>query len=288
MAKQVFIDTLKIHDIAVPNLGFLLDPKITGVGAPKIRQTAYDISGAHGGYASKTRYSARLIGLTGLVYGPDVATYAANRKALEAACRLREDSNGIDILNTLYFTGNDGSLYQIQGAVQDFECDDENVLSSPFLINFYCGFPYFLKQAQSTQSFNIPAGGGVVVPFIVPVTLAGSTGGVETLTNNGTAETYPLLTLSGPLTNPVIQNITTGEFIAINVTLQPGDVLIIDMTPPLPTVVLNDSQDLIANISDTSDFWYLDVGANIIKLSSSNNADTGTVLVAWNDAFLGM
>lgn len=286
--KQAFVDSLKIHDITVPSLGFMLYVPITGVGGANIRQTAYDISGAHGGYASKTRYSARVIGLSGLVYGSNPDTYDANRKALAAAFRLRQDANNIDIQNTLFFTSNNGSQYQIQGIPSNYVNDDTDVLSSPFSVSIYCGFPYFLKQAQSNQSLNIPGGGGVTVPFIVPVILSADVGGTIVCTNNGNAETYPVLTLQGPLTNPVIQNLTTGEFIKLNLTVNDGDTVVIDMLPPIPSAVLNSAQDLLSNIADGSDFWYLDVGDNQVTLSSDDEGDTGTVTIKWNDAFLNI
>lgn len=285
--RTLSIDTQKIHDVLTPNLGFFLDQKITGMGSAAIRQTAYNISGGHGGYASKTLYGARILGLTGWVYGTDVITYGANRRALETALRLREDANGLNIPNTIFFTADDGNMYQIKGFPSDFSNDDEGVLKSPFMVNFYCPFPYFLKQAQSNQTIVPPSGGGVVLPFIVPVVIGAQTGGNGVCINNGTAETYPVLTLTGPLTNPTIQNITTGDFITLNITIAAGQVVVIDMNPPVPSIILNGTQSLINNKSTTSSFWYLDVGSNFIVLSTGSVSDTGNVAIAWQDAYLG-
>ncbi|WP_181383650.1 phage tail domain-containing protein [Streptomyces sp. NWU339] len=54
------------------------------------------------------------------------------------------------------------------------------------------------------------------------------TSGRLTAVNDGASPAYPVLRIDGPVTNPAIEQVTTGGVLALDATLQPGEYLIID------------------------------------------------------------
>lgn len=64
-------------------------------------------------------------------------------------------------------------------------------------------------------------------------------GGVLALSNPGTAPTWPVFTVTGPLTNPTFTNPATGDTIAYTGLVDVGQTLVIDTSPFSRSVALN-------------------------------------------------
>jgi hypothetical protein len=97
-------------------------------------------------------------------------------------------------------------------------------------IEWYCADPYIYgldEQSESTTAYSPSA--GRTYPRTHPVTY-GSSGasGSITATNSGDASAYPVLRLDGPVSNPSIEQTTTGALLVLDTTLQVGDYLLID------------------------------------------------------------
>lgn len=58
--------------------------------------------------------------------------------------------------------------------------------------------------------------------------------------NAGTSDTFPLIRIPGPVTNPVVTNTTTNRTLAFDITLAEGERLIIDPHPHRKSIFLDD------------------------------------------------
>ncbi|MET8848046.1 hypothetical protein [Amycolatopsis sp. NPDC004625] len=65
------------------------------------------------------------------------------------------------------------------------------------------------------------------------------TGGVLALSNTGTATSFPVFTVTGPVTNPTLTNPATGDVIAYTGLVDVGQALVIDTSPFSRSVALN-------------------------------------------------
>lgn len=251
-----------------------------------LTEASYDVSesvyaGVRGAIFNQALPRKRQITLEFLVMTNSEDNYETQRAAILEACNK---ANGEGELNlTLY--GND---YLI------------NAVPEPPIID-WPKFPYFTVQmqftaydpiiysanAQSQTGIAVPAGGGLTFPLVFPLTFesSGSTGQV-TIYNNGNIESYPILTITGLMTNPLIRNATTGETFQLTYTSTVNDTIVIDMAAR--TVTLNENTNLLGNVVDGSDWWTLTPGANMVALSTSSTADTGTLGLSWRDAFSGV
>ncbi len=94
--------------------------------------------------------------------------------------------------------------------------------------------PRWYAAPSVSQTVGLPAsiGGGLVVAPAVPWSLgAGSAGGLLTVINSGLFESRPVVTFTGPCTNPVAANLSLpgAPYVGINLTLNAGDTVSIDL-----------------------------------------------------------
>lgn len=85
--------------------------------------------------------------------------------------------------------------------------------------------------SQATHNVQVGASSdpsGFIVPFTVPLTIAGQAQGNAIITNAGNIYAQPVFTFNGPCVNYSITNQTTGESFAITKQLFTGDTLVVD------------------------------------------------------------
>lgn len=71
---------------------------------------------------------------------------------------------------------------------------------------------------------------GVTFPVTFPIVFTADPTGSFTVTNNGNLDTRPIITISGPISSPFIQNVTTGQYLWWpNLTLGASDYLTVDL-----------------------------------------------------------
>lgn len=87
-----------------------------------------------------------------------------------------------------------------------------------------------------------------------------------TIDNDGDVETWPVWTVTGPGSGLVLRNLTTDTLLSLDETLGAGESVVIDTTPGVKTVTLNDGSNLFASLSDDSELWALAAGSNSLQI----------------------
>ncbi|RSM60587.1 hypothetical protein DMH03_17720 [Amycolatopsis sp. WAC 01376] len=106
-------------------------------------------------------------------------------------------------------------------------------------------------------------------------------GGVLSLNNLGTAPTWPVFTIVGPLTNPTFTNPATGDVIAYTGTVEAGQTLVIDTSPFTRSVALN-GVDRFGFLASAQ--WIeIPPGGQVTVQFSGTGA--GTVTATWQYAY---
>lgn len=109
-------------------------------------------------------------------------------------------------------------------------------------------------EYYTRYEFEITAGGYVWEE--------GGSGGHTTVMNESIDNVYPIWTITGPITNPVLENTTTGEQIEYVGTIGDGQTLVIDMGAQ---TALLDGLNVVANI--VGEFLSLAPGSNTLIYS---------------------
>jgi hypothetical protein len=121
------------------------------------------------------------------------------------------------------------------------------------------------------RTYNLVYGGGSLTNSLAVV-------------NSGWATTYPTITITGPVTNPQVGNITTGQYLTVNTNLTNTDSLVIDLYNKLVTLNGNSARNLLAGNSQwfgappgTTNFYF--TGTNTL-------VGTTTATVVYQSAYI--
>lgn len=148
---------------------------------------------------------------------------------------------------------------------------------------------YSLLENVHTTSLPQPEP-GLSWPLVFPLDFGtpGSTGNINA-TNSGDAPTHPTLAITGPCSQPVISNLSTGALLEYDISLSASDTLYIDTNQG--TVTLN---GLTANRlytattrSQPESSFTLPAGSSALAFRSddSDPDPASTLSVTWRSAF---
>lgn len=265
------------------NGGNFIIQNVTGLGSADIRTSSFLFSGRSGGLITDQFFGFRQISITGKIggYGVSRQQHRLDRSALENALELGETF-------PIYITLFSGETYRIDVNLTDLKLEYmQGGYMSDFLIQLTAGDPYFYSTDGGDEQSAIVTRvteGGYVTPYILPVEW--ELGGAPTVVvNNGNANYYPTIRLEDEALNPAITNLATGESFALDLGMNDGDVVIIDMYNR--TVTLNGS-DIIGNKTDDSIWWALLPGNNPIMLETDTADDPVVATITWRNGVTGL
>jgi hypothetical protein len=143
--------------------------------------------------------------------------------------------------------------------------------------------PYWTDLVSQTLVYrqNISFG---ILPLL-PVPLSGSTVlGNATITNNGSAFTWPTWTITGPGI-PTLKNLSTGKQWSLNTTIPAGNVVQVTTKPGTQaaynmTTATNIWDQLVLGTS-IRNLWPLMAGDNVINIAMAGATSATSVQVDW-------
>ncbi|MBT2723045.1 phage tail domain-containing protein [Bacillus sp. ISL-46] len=148
--------------------------------------------------------------------------------------------------------------------------------------------PFWYDSTTNVQTFRINETAGTFFP-ILPLRLSSSTVFADiSITNSGDVETAPEWIITGPCQNIVISNMTTGEKVNLEVTLDVGETISIDTRPFKKTITKNDGTNLFYTMTDESSLWSLQEGENSIQLEMSNATTESSIQLSYKNRYWGV
>jgi hypothetical protein len=275
-----------VNDPTDPDFVGYLDGEsgVSGLDGTDVRENASDIVEGDGGVHDNFYASRRSFVFQGFIW-PEPDIIAVNRRVdalLRCTNALREDgivkwtpSGETDARRLVWrrqqkpsITGRLPKQFQIALVSADHRIysDEEHSLAVLGTAGEENGFGFNL-------GFDLSFGGGGVVGQLL-------------VDNAGDAATPPRLKVSGPVTNPIIANVTTGEEIRLIYTLAEGEYLEVDTRPDNVSVLLNGSSNRYSVLDFVnSQIWELAPGVNDVRLRATAVAAPATLTVNWRDAW---
>lgn len=169
--------------------------------------------------------------------------------------------------------------------------------ATPIDLNYRFGKAMYAVQLDATDprlyddtlsSLTLPVavpGAGFPFPMTFPLSFGTSgAGGIVSLVNDGNVHTEPVFTIYGPVQNPSVQNLTTGEVLSFGITLGPSDLLTVDTG--LHSVVLNGTQSVRGTLQGGYSWWKLAPGTTQIAFRANTVYTGATMLITWRGANL--
>jgi|FLYN01.1.fsa_nt_gi hypothetical protein len=203
---------------------------------------------------------------------------------------------------TLRWTLDNGDVRQIDvhyAGDLTFSSEDRLGYSQKAVVQLRAADPTFYDPTLQTITYGVGGGTGVFAfPLSWPASFGSSTvNQTRTIAYAGTWRTYPVVIIKGPITNPVITNLTTGDKLDLTgTTITTGDSYTIDCRPGVKTVVDASGSNRIDKLSDDSDLATFSLeadgeaalGLNDIKVTGTGANATTEVYLQFHTRYIGI
>jgi hypothetical protein len=155
-------------------------------------------------------------------------------------------------------------------------------------VEFFCPDPRYYDSNIQTATLDYSPPTGRIYNRIYNLVYGGGSSVITTtISNNGWTDTYPTITLNGPIDNPVLGNNTQGFALYFNVILSQSDSFVVDLYNKL--ITLNGQPARNTLISGSSQWFSAQPGNNDFYLTG----DAGSTLVGvtgatveWQSAYI--
>jgi hypothetical protein len=240
----------------------------------EIKNQEIQKEGQHGIWDFNSFYGKRLIVFSGVIVGEDEEQVVIIQDQLKLVIDLPlEPTSTNDGVITIKYTDPRGRALQTTGKI-----------ASPIKFNrsmkedFKLNFQLVLKSANpdiesQTETALTGARGYLAGSMRLPTKLAEKIDIIEAqalvIDNMGNTYASPNITINGALTNPRIENITTGKYMEFTHTLAVGEKIIINVGAG--TIVDETGADISSDLVAGSEFIKLKGGTNKLLLTSDEN-----------------
>jgi hypothetical protein len=181
-------------------------------------------------------------------------------------------------------------VYQTSGLDQpDDDATQSGLLFTSYALTLVATDPYFYDLTAEPFLFDAPAEDATGILPLLPIALTGATslGDVE-VTNRGSADAYPMWTITGPGT-PTIENVTTGLSFTFGTPLDIDQVVIIVTQPGLQSVTDATTDENLwgSLVTDTPrDLFALVQGVNKLSVDMADAGDDTSVVMEMTQRWL--
>lgn len=230
-----------------------------------------------------------------LMYAADIATHYNNRQL--ATHIFRPSKAELKLRWTL----ENGAVRQFDVHVDGriaFGSKDARGFSQRFVVPLRAADPTCYDPTLNNITYGVGGGTGA---WSFPLSFPGSFGGstinqTRTIPYVGTWRSSPIVLIKGPITNPVITNLNTGDKLDFTgVTVNSGDTYTIDCRPGRGSVNDSTGVDKIADLTDDSDITTFSLeadaeapgGLNDVKVTGTSANATTEVYLQWYTRYIG-
>lgn len=245
-----------------------------GFEYPTTRPVIIDLPARNGALYIKNLFGRRRMSWSGDIVDDEV--FGIRRNILLAMT--------VGELKTIQFTTYDGLELETYADILKVVMPYTNGVHN-YLVEAVAPDYRFYSQEETTESTAITSiGGGVPVPFAIPMPIGGVSTNPLVVNNLGTIFTNPTITIHGPGTNFTVQNITTGQKMELQTTLTSNESVVIDTR--LHTV-MKGNQNLFGSFS--GDWLTIQTGINNISFNVLSGDAANTLLsITYKSAWLGV
>lgn len=277
------------YDVTTDNLVLVAHD---GLGEPPIRRLVERGAQQHGDTDVGYRFDPRVFVLAFAFIGDASDRY-------DERTRLRRLFAAQAELTLLFYVPN--------GDVRSIECrqieaplpvDGAGAFGQRMTYRFRAADPTLYDPAQNTISaWLISVGNELVLPYDLPYFFDQSiVNSTQAITYTGDVDSYPIITLTGPLANATITNETTGESLTLEYVIPTGQAVVIDCRYGHKSVTLTGGMALV--LTDESDLGTFHIAApidgsgsrtNTMRITGNGAAAAQTsVVMSWYERYGGI
>ena len=248
---------------------------------PAVRTTDAPRGSDHGVFGGNDYMDERVVTFTLLLMASTQASYATLlRQALAAFTpSINTDLPVYVNDNTRVFFGRPRRrmVQQAQGG---------RGVTGTLIVEMHCRDPRVYDANLTTLSTGLAnPGAGFAFAISFPITFgAGPVGGSFNFTNAGNFGCRPVFTIAGPVVNPNIQNVTSGQGLYFSIVLATGDSLVVDTDAR--SVVLNGAAGRRNALNAGSQWFELAPGLSTVAFQAFAYTSTPTLQMTTRSAWI--
>lgn len=255
-------------------------------GLPELRTQDDNRGYADGMFSGRDFYAGRNLTLTVNIFAGNGLSAQQNLALFQAA--LNPQEQGTTALNFQL------SATDTQKVISARVRSRRVIIDPDYTFGFirsqvmlFCPDPRYYDATLTSLSLSPAVAGGRTYNRTYNLTYpAFSNTSSGSIVNNGWATTYPTLTITGPIANPVVTNVNLGLNLTVAVTLASTDTLVIDLLNK--TITLNGST--ARNLLTTNSKWFgFGVGTSTINFTGDLGTFTAgitTATIAYRSAYV--
>ncbi|HWO58541.1 MAG TPA: phage tail protein [Umezawaea sp.] len=231
-----------------------------------------------GSFDAPSFRSARVVTLEGTAIAPDED---ARERAKDRIAAVLADGSGLAELSVRERTVTRRALVRLSAGTKVI---DTTPVSFDWSVQLTAPDPLRYGSEPHQVSCGLPKpGAGISFPLAFPLEFGEPADGSLAAANAGTTVAWPVWTITGPCTQPVIRNDSTGERLAFSLNLADGDVLVVDTAAR--TVFLGGASRRAALLPRSA--WFgLPPGNSTISFGAFDNTASARLTVSWRDAWI--
>lgn len=235
---------------------------LAGLNPPPIRADEKARPLQHGGTVYAQYFSPRPLSIQGAVYGSSESDLQDRLDSLNKYFQPAASEATLTINNRIIF------CRPVSAPVYEFSAGQLNWVK--YQIQLKASDPIIYSSNLKSSSINLPtATGGFSFLLSFPLAFGTvSTGGLYTANNAGNIAVYPsLVKIYGPVDNPQLKNVTTGELIKLNISVVSGNYLELDFKNK--TIMLNGTASRYSYLDSSSKWFQMKPGDNEIRYTAN-------------------
>lgn len=271
----------------------------TGLGRPPVRESDVDQPSMDGQFAGPDYFAGRQIQFDAAIKVPGNPAachdMVANLQAVTDAASVRlVGGQGL----TLRIKRPGRPVKRLTVRARKLDPEYRQVIHGyvPLDIEFLAHDPTFYADEESTTELPLGwlTGGGFAAPVTAPIYVQDGTVAADRpgwVTNQGTADAWPILRVTGPCANVTITNVATGRSLALpTLNLADGRWIEIDTRPGYRTVTWDNGGNASTYLSPGSriDLFSIPPGTSEMRWTAFDSSNSARLNVTWRDAYTAL
>ncbi len=250
---------------------------------PPVRSADILKAGAHGAFAGLDLLGERTMTIKFAILGSDRPSYDALVQQLMGAFQVQAAE--------LPLYCGDGGNRLVNCRPRKLAIPRKQSYHGTFhpeaMLELVATDPRIYSAAQSSRRTGLTVStGGMTFNATFPLSFgSGGSGGLLTVTNAGQFPTDATLSLSGPVINPIVDNVTTGVSLLLGITLATGDTLVLDT---LARSLMLNGTSRTAALLPGSTWWNFPPGDTLLRYRNNGPYAASQMTAAFRSAWLAL
>lgn len=273
--------------------------EVTGLGRPPVRESDVDQPSMDGQFAGPDYWAGRQIQFDAAIKTPgDPAACHDMVAALQAVT----DPAAVRLVGgqglTLRIKRPGRAVKQLTVRARKLDPEYKQAIHGyvPIDMEFLAHDPQFYADTPSTTEIPLGwlTGGGFAAPVTAPIYVQDGAVAADRpgwVTNQGDADAWPIIRVTGPAANITITHVASGRSLALPaLNLAAGRWIEIDTRPGYRTVTWDNGGNASAYLSPASriDLFSLPPGTSEMRWTAYDNTNSGRMRLTWRDAYIAL